>query len=176
MSIQDWEHRFGGTQLTCIVTGVEIPPGENFYSALEFVDNQYVRRQYSVAVWNDEFVARSLCWWRQRRPLPEDDNKPVMDLGAILQIFRGLGENLNREQQCFAWIITWLLVRARRLRYIDLVQEGSDTFLVVKDVKLKRLIRLRDPRLAKEEEAKLQESLETLFTVPAAAAVEMDES
>jgi hypothetical protein len=36
--------------------------------------------------------------------------------------------------------------------------------------------RIRDPHLAKEEEAKLQESLETLFTVPAAAAVEMDES
>jgi len=158
-----WELR--RAHYRCDASGAEIAPGEEFHSALAYVDGEFVRRDYALPAWEGQDPSRYLSHWRQRRPEEKPDTGPrLVDHRVLMEIFEDLKDSRERPQQCFVWLIALLLVRARKLRYVDLIQEDGATWMVVRRRTGKRaMMRIRDPVMTRDEEERVQENLTQLF-------------
>ena len=100
-------------------------PGSTFYSLLRWQGEQFQRVDISEDSWNDELIDDSISWWRQSRSEEKVDQGPQLLSPEILYgIFRDCAQAEERPRQCLAWLLAWLLVRLRFLRFIDL--ESSD--------------------------------------------------
>jgi hypothetical protein len=162
----DWESLVGHGRLQCQGTGREIAPGETYISVLRYTDGGIRREDYAEEAWSAVSSTTHLAWWRRRRPPPAAPTGPrLINHRVLSEIFHRLKDSADRSEQCFLWIITLLLVRARRLRYVDLVRDADGTYLLVREMQdgRPRGFRIRDPRLSDEETARLQEEVARLF-------------
>lgn len=161
----DWQDKVGRPQLRCVVTDQPIGPGEVFFSALRLVDGAFTRSDYSEVGWNQAGEPSDcISWWRQRRPQPraEASGPRLVSHEVLLGIFDDLRQATERPQQCFAWMIALLLVRARKLRYLGLEEEGGTTWMTVQP-KGGEALRIRDPKPDATERQRIEADLEQLF-------------
>ncbi len=163
----DWQDKVIRPTLRCHATQREIQPGEAFYSALLVTDDHFVRWDFSAEAWEEhKDQPQFISWWRLRRPPAQEDSGPrLVNNAVLLGIFNDLRESRDRRQQCFAWLLALLLMRAKRLRYRDLVHEGDEAYLLLEEKEAKLVHRVRDPRMSPDEEQQVQEDLEGIFEI-----------
>ena len=163
----DWQDKVVRPSLRCAVSGVDISPGDTFYSALLCEDQQFVRRDYSAAAWAEQDPKAFLGWWRSTRPtVKEDDGPRLVDATVLLGIFADLKDATDRPTQCFVYLLALLLMRLKRLRYLDLVHEGGDSYLLLEERDVRYVHKVRDPRMNGDESSAVEESLQTVFNMP----------
>jgi hypothetical protein len=165
----DWTDKVGRASLTCAASNEAIEPGADFYSVLRLAESGFERIDYSAGAWKPELAEGALSWWQQRRPVPEKDSKGprLVDHQVLLAVFRSLTSAEERIQRCFAWLLAWLLVRAKKLRYLDLIEENGVSWLVCQERDGdKATLRIRDPAMGPDEAALVQEQFDQLFTMP----------
>ena len=160
----DWEGKIDSPRLLCAASGTAIEPGAAFWSALLLVDGLFVRRDYSLAAWNDQPHDSFLSWWCQRAPKPNEQPKAI-DVAALLGMFHALKDASERPKQCFLFALLLFLVRARALRYRDSIRDQGQAYLLAEDKELKCIYKVRDPQMTPEEERLVQENLMTVLTV-----------
>jgi len=160
----DWQDKVERGRLVCQESGHAITPGEYYVSALFFDGNRFFRQDYADEVWNAAIGASAISWWRHRRPAPHKDQGPrLVNLGLLLAIFNDIKDARDRHQQCFAWLLGLLLMRRKRLRYLDLVKEGERTFLLLEERDAKVVHKIADPQMTSDEEEAVRENLAEIF-------------
>jgi hypothetical protein len=98
----------------CAVSGRELAPGEEFFSALVMRDGQAARVDYALEVWSGP-PEGAVGWWKSRLPLPEEKPKKTWAPAELmLDLFDRLGEMPDRADARF--VLALLLVRRRVLR------------------------------------------------------------
>ena len=164
----DWEDKLARASLCCHRSQQPIVPGEDFYSSLALVDGAFVRQDYRAEHWTPADADASLGWWRHRLPVAIGQQGPRMvNHATLLGIFRGLSASTRRPEQCFAWMLALLLVRAKKLRYISLERGEDATWMLVEDRERREGLRIRDPRMGRDEEQRVLENLSAVFEMPA---------
>lgn len=157
----DWQEKVARSRLVCSKTGQVIVPGEVFFSGLRLIDNRFVRLDFAGPAWQSEDPRTFLSWWRQERPRQENDPKALrVNHAVLLGIFKDLRTSMERRQQCFVWILVLLLVRARKLR---LLQVEAGVALVVEDKAENLVHRIRDPQMSPAEEVEVTANLEEVM-------------
>ena len=163
----DWQDKVERPHLVCAASGEPIPPGSTFVSALRFSHGRFERLDYRSEAWDPDAVTDLVSWWRQKRPEPKAETGPrLVNAAVLLAIWADLRESTERTQQCFAWLLTLLLTRSKKLRYLDLVHEGEDSFLVVEERGTRTAYRVRDPKMDEDESQRVERNLEEVFTLP----------
>lgn len=167
----DWQDKVERPHLVCAGSGQPIAPGAAFVSALRFRADRFERLDFLPEAWDQGAVDGLISWWKQRRPEPKEESGPrLVNAAVLLAIWADLRESTERTQQCFAWLLTLLLTRSKKLRYLDLVHEDGESYLVVEERGTKLAYRVRDPKMEAEEERRVEQNLADVFTVPADAA------
>jgi hypothetical protein len=165
----DWEGKVEAAKLTCAGSGETLLPGTSFFSALRFKDGQFSRLDYAPAAWVAVDQAEFISWWRQKTP--DQDANPVrtIDREALVHIFAALKGSTERPKQCFLFVVALFLVRVRKLRYLDTVRDGQQSFLLVEDRGQHLIHRIRDPGMTKDEERAVQDNLMEVIELGASA-------
>lgn len=101
---------------TCAATSRTLQPGEVYFSVLDFVENDLLRRDYSVEAWQGPPEA-CVGWWRSRLPIKGDTQPRLAPTDVMLNLFESL-ENRPAEFE-FRYLLGLLLVRRRTLRRDD---------------------------------------------------------
>lgn len=96
----------------CAESGNSLRPGEVYFSVLEVVDAQTVRRDYSTDAWQGP-PETNIAWWRSRVPAKEEKPK-LAPADVMLNLFASLAE--KPEEQKFRYVLGLLLIRRRLLR------------------------------------------------------------
>lgn len=164
----DWEDKLTRVSLICHRSGQPIVPGEDFYSSLAVAQDGFVRHDYRAEHWTPADAQASLGWWRHRLPLAEEQQGPrLINHATLLTLFHGLTASTRRPEQCFAWLLALLLVRAKKLRYLGLERTGQTAWMLVEDRERSEALRIRDPRMDATEELRVLENLSAVFELPA---------
>ncbi|TVR46853.1 MAG: hypothetical protein EA402_02170 [Planctomycetota bacterium] len=176
----DWEHLVARPHLVCTVCGEPIPPGEVFYSLLRWQDGQFQRLDILAPHWDPALAEQAISWWRQQRPAALVEQGPrLLSPDILFTIFKDCARSQERPRACLAWLLAWLLVRLRFLRFVDLEKgaDGQGDCLVVqtKVAQGKQVLRLRDPQMVPAEEELLQEQVDQLFSAAGAAVADSED-
>jgi hypothetical protein len=167
----DWDHLLSRPQMVCALTGEAIAPGSTFYSLLRWQGSHFQRVDISEGSWNEDLINGCVSWWRQSRAEEKEAEGPQLLNPEILYgIFRDCAKSEERPRQCLAWLLAWLLVRLRFLRFIDLetfkeIDSPDRLHVQTKVSRGKERLRLRDPQMNKEEESLVQAQIDDLFTM-----------
>lgn len=157
----DWQDKVDRPRLECVVTGTPIPPGATYFSALRWAGDHFDRVDVSDEAWDEMDTSSLVSWWRHRRPdANAGDDARRVDHAVLLGIFHDLKDSTDRHQQCFAWMLALLLVRAKKLRYLDLdTTTDGEAWMLVDDKQQGVAHRIRDPRMTEAEELAVQTNL-----------------
>jgi len=156
----DWDGKVENPKLVCAVSQEPIAAGATFWSALTFVDGHFLRTDYSETAWTQVDRGGLISWWRQRAPTPDGTEAKPIDIEALFGIFHALKDETDRAKQCFAYVVLLFLVRARKLRFKEVIHEADGSSqILVEDKQLKCLYRVRDPGLSADEERTVQANL-----------------
>jgi hypothetical protein len=156
----DWEGKIVATHLTCSVSGRALQPAEVFFSALVVKDGLFQRLDFASDVWPAQDHAGLLSWWRQKVPQPGNERKPFkLNAATLAQIFANLKDARTRSQQCLAYVVALALVRARKLHFLEVRDDGDHQVLLVQDRAAGVVHRIRDPKLGQDEEAHVLHNL-----------------
>jgi len=97
----------------CAVSGRELAPGEEFYTALVVEGAELRRMDFSSEAWPGP-PDRSLGWWKSRVPLPDARRPRMAPNEVLLEMFINL-EGVAEKQE-MRMVLGLLLVRRRVLR------------------------------------------------------------
>lgn len=167
----DWQDKVSRSRLVCHSSERAIAPGERFYSTLVYRDGAFARLDFCEEVWQAAGPPEdALSWWRQQREDAQPDQGPrIVNHRILLAIFHDLKDSTSRPQQCFAWLLALLLTRARKLRYLDLLHDDGEDYLLVEERGERVAHKIRDPHMSAEEETRVQDDLQQVFTMPASS-------
>lgn len=164
----DWQDKVERGKLICNRSQQNIEPGSYYYSRLLFIENRFVREDFTEEAWLPEDAEHALSWWHHRRPQANADNGPrIVNSQVLIQIFADIKDTMDRGQQCFAWLLGLLLMRMKKLRYLGIETEGDGTVLLLEHKAHKVVYRVRDPEMSAKEEERVQNDLSDVFDMPA---------
>lgn len=121
----------------CAVGGETLSPGTPIVAALCEPDADaeasdalpgigLVRRDYSLAAWNDAAVPREVvCHWRSTVPEPTTAPRGL-DESVLLELLERLAERDDAAQAPLRLVVALVLLRRRRLRLVDRVGQGDE--------------------------------------------------
>ena len=164
----NWQENVHRPFLISAKSGEAIQPGSTFYSALLFHNAEFVRKDYLESEWNEVDQDEILSWWKQHLPEVKDEHKQQMlNATILLGIFHDMKESTSRHEQCFLFTLALLLMRLKKLRYLDLVHEEDDDIIIMQDRSDKSCYRIRDPKMNEAEEEIVKNNLQKIFTMEA---------
>lgn len=168
--MMDWDGKVGRHSFVCAVDGQRIGPGEDYYAALNRVEEGFELRDVRAVNWQDYDRSATISWWRQTIPERRDE-APTIDAAVLLEIFDDVSDTTDRLQQCFAFALALLLVRLKKLRFVELKHEDAGAWLYLTR-KGGAALRILDPQLSSDEETYVQETIQELIAPQAAAVAE----
>lgn len=141
----------------CVVTGKELKPGEKFFTALVEENHQFVRRDYSIEAWQGPPV-EAFSFWMGHVPR-ETDARPQIDEELLLDCFLRLeGQNEPRKVN-FRYVVALLLMRQKRLKFVDAKISRGQEILVVQNARDKKRYEVINPQLSEPEIDNVQEEV-----------------
>lgn len=142
----------------CEVTGRELKPGERFYTALLEEGDHFVRKDYGSESWQGP-PSGAFSFWSGKVPQPEDAHKPRFDDDLLEECFHRLEGQTEPSKLNFRYVIALLLMRRKRLRFDQIVKDGSEERICVTCASNGEKYQLVNPRLGDEEMARVQEEV-----------------
>jgi hypothetical protein len=150
----DWEGKVQTSHFACADCARQLLPGELFFSALiAGGDLGFQRLDYASEHWEGQDHARFISWWRQKVPQPGQERKALkLNVETLGQVFTHLKDSRSRAEQCLAYVVALALVRARKLHFIEVIQENASPLLVIEDRHRRLVHRIRDPGMSDAEQ------------------------
>ena len=97
----------------CAATDREFEPGETFYSVLEVVEAEIVRKDYAADAWTGP-PESSLGWWKSQMPAPHAKRQNWAPNDVMLDLFERWADDPARAD--IRYVLALLLIRRRVFR------------------------------------------------------------
>lgn len=110
----------------CTGTGEEFSVGQEYFAALVAIDEGFVRQDFSVVYWSEN-KPEVYCFWKTKMIDPELKKKLFIDDEMLMSFFERLGEETDKEKVNFRFVLTLVLMRKRKLKYLsDAIRDGRE--------------------------------------------------
>ena len=120
----DWEIR--KTLGQCSGTSEEFAVGQEYFAALVETEEGFQRHDFSVEYWQEHKPA-VYCFWKTKMADPEHKKKLFIDDEMLMSFFERLGEETDKEKVNFRFVLTLVLMRKRKLKYLsDAIRDGNE--------------------------------------------------
>lgn len=139
----------------CVATGRELQAGERYYTALLEEGDQFVRQDYSKEAWQGP-PPGAFSFWMGNVPPPDQALKPRFDDDLLEECFQRLEGQLEPSRVNFRYVVALLLIRRKRLRFEQTVEENGVEKLEVSDIRTGDRILVVNPQLTDEQIADVQ--------------------
>lgn len=100
----------------CCGTGRKIEYGEEYFAALVETEEGLQRRDFCADYWQEK-EPQVYCYWKTKRPHPDQKKHIFVDDEMLMAFFQRLAEETDREKINFRFVLTLILMRKRRLKY-----------------------------------------------------------
>lgn len=158
------EYSFSGVAETCGPCEKAFEAEENLFSALRRENERYVRLDICASCWEKQQKESLLCFWKRKARIRE--TQPTVDGSVVFDIFQKLDGARERHDQNFRYILGLLLMRRKRLKFLDVEKTEDGEFLVLEDRRLQDVkYRLLDPGLSEEEMQHAKDEVGKLFSM-----------
>ena len=158
------EYSFSGVAETCGPCQKAFEAEESLFSALGRNDEGYVRLDICASCWEKQPKEELLCFWKRMARIKE--SQPTVDGSVVFAIFQKLDGSQERHDQNFRYILGLLLMRRKRLKFLDVERTEDGEFLVLEDRRLQDVrYRLLDPGLSEEEMQHAKDEVGKLFAM-----------
>ena len=147
---------------TCARTGRDLQPGEPFFSVLYDRQGQWVREDVSREAWTGP-PPEAFSFWLARMPEPGQTKKQTLDDDLLASCFHRLNPGDDPKQLAFRYVLALLLMRRKKFRFEEMRKDGDQEWLLVRDLKQKKVHQILDPHLNEPRMAEVQEELESLL-------------
>lgn len=142
----------------CSITGRELLPGERYYTALMEEGEHFLRKDFSQEVWQGP-PGEAFSFWTGKVPPPEDSRKPRFDDELLEECFHRLESQLEPAKINFRYVVALLLVRRKRFKFEQTLQEAGLEYLVVRCGRTGQRYQVINPRLSDDEMGQVQEEV-----------------
>ncbi|MFW5845034.1 MAG: hypothetical protein ACOCXJ_02290 [Planctomycetota bacterium] len=159
----DWTDKIGRSSLVCAHSGEPIPPGSTLCSALQFQGDHFQRLDFHEEHWPAVDHSRFVSWWLHRLPPAKATSTSTLNVEQLLQIFLDIADTRRRPQQCLAYCLALLLMRAKKLRFLGMDESASEPRLLYENRSDRSCYRLRDPHMNETELERVQAELTDLI-------------
>ncbi|MCS6970123.1 MAG: hypothetical protein RMM29_04685 [Planctomycetota bacterium] len=155
----DWEGKVGAPSGRCALSGRPLRAGEVVYSVLVQRDGQWQRLDIAAEAWPHYERHEVLSWWRRTvPPAPPPPPRLRLDADALERIVDDLAERPDDDCLALRYVAALCLVRCRRWSLLGSEREAEGRWLRLR-TREGRELRLREPALAAEQEARLTAQL-----------------
>lgn len=142
----------------CAATGRDMRPGEKYYSVLLDQDGRFVRQDYSSDAWHGP-PAGAFSFWMGRVLAADEKQKPRFDDDLLLDCFNRLEGQTAGPQVNFRYVLALLLMRRKRLKFEETVNQDGAEHLGLKCVRTGNKYLVLNPQLSEEEMVQVQEEV-----------------
>lgn len=162
----NWQDNVHKPYLISHLSEEKIDQGETFYSTLHMENGEFVRHDYKESEWDAVDKELIISWWKQTLPEKEhDERQQLLNAAVLLGIFNDLKESNSRHQQCFLYYLGLLLMRLKKLRFLDIIHDQDTDYILLQDRSDKKCYKIRDPQMTDEEEQLVANNFESIFSV-----------
>ena len=152
------EYQIESNTRRCSISGRELKTGERFYSVLLEQSGKFQRRDYSSEVWHGP-PEGTFSFWSGRIPETDQPRLPAINEDTLMECFERLKTNNEPDRIRFRYVVTLLLMRRKRLRFEEVVNEGGQNVLSVRCSRTGEVYRVVDPRMTDEEMTAVQDEV-----------------
>jgi len=153
-----YDYQIQANTRRCAVTGLELKPGERYYSVLIDEGTTLMRQDYSLASWQGP-PEGAFSFWQGKLPEGTAPRRPPIDDEILMECFGRLEGDLEPARLSFRYVLTLLLVRRKRLRLEDVRQEGGQEVLCLRDARSGARHQVIDPALPDDELEAVQDDV-----------------
>jgi len=146
--MEEWS--ISKTQGQCFGTGKVIEPGREYFSALVQTDEGLQRRDFCAEYWQAN-KPEVFCFWKTRRPLPDEKKKIFVDDEMLMAFFDRLADQTDPERVNFRFVLALILMRKRKLKYDSSRNDLGREIWRLKVVGEDSFVDVIDPHLSEEQ-------------------------
>lgn len=158
------EYSFKGVGEICGPCRKVFDEEDNLFSALSRQEEEYVRLDFCATCWEKQPRDGFLCFWKRKPRVKE--TQPTVDGSVVFDIFQKLDGAQDRHDRNFRYILGLLLMRRKRLKFLDVERTEQGEFLVLEDRRLEDVkYKLLDPGLSEEEMQRAKDEVGKLFSM-----------
>ena len=147
-----------GLGKVCGVTGRVLSAGDPFRTALFEEKGQLLRRDYAPEAW-DGAPPGCIAFWQGRVPRQGSKSPTAIPDEVLFDCFLHMGEPAEPERQKLRYVLALLLMRRRKLRFVDATVEGGSEVMLLRGGKGAESYRVIDPKLTAVELETVQDDL-----------------
>ncbi len=149
---------------TCGVCRKTFGKEEDLFSGLSRQQEKFERLDFCDSCWQAVDKGTLFCFWKRKPRIKE--TQPTVDGNVVFDIFQRLESSDERHDRNFRYILALLLMRRKRLKFLDVERAEHGEFLVLEDRQLDGVkYRLLDPGMSEEEMQKAKDEVDKLFSV-----------
>jgi hypothetical protein len=158
----DWE--INKTLGKCWGTEEEFAVGEDYYAGLVETSEGFERRDYSVGYWDANKPA-TYCFWKTKMTDPQEKKQLFIDDDMLLAFFERLAEERDPEKLNFRFVLTLVLMRKRKLKYMHQVIEGGKEIWHMRIAGEGRMVTVVNPELTEDKIEELSSQIGQILQV-----------
>ena len=110
----------------CVVSGVALEEGEDYYVVLFEEGETFRRADYSVAAWTGP-PEGNFCYFKSKIPPRKEKKRLLVDDDLLINFFLRLADTTEAPRLRFRFVLGLILMRKRLLRYEQTIHEAGET-------------------------------------------------
>ena len=173
-------YEIGRNSRRCCVSGKELEPGDEFYSALIDTVTGLQRCDYAPEHWTGP-PENVFGFWRGRLPIEAaQETREPPSLDAMLELFEQFADAASAEDSAgsrkpaLCYVLALLLIRRKALKLNSIAREDEVEYLVVSRPRTTIEYRVPDPQLPEERIHEVEQELTRLLESVGAPAPDVD--
>jgi hypothetical protein len=143
---------------TCHVSGLELKPGEKYFTALFDQRPGFVRKDYAAEAWPGP-PEGAIAFWSGTVPAPEAKPRLRIDDDLLLDCFLRLEGRHDPAEVNFRYVVALLLMRRKRFRFEKTRLVDGHEVLFLKEARGSSTHQVVNPRLTEEAMLQVQEEV-----------------
>jgi len=159
----DWNIR--ETSLHCAACGREFQEGQDIHSTLLETQTSFERRDHCAACWAAVDPKIVFSQWRTLMPRHETPVGKRVNAQIVLDFFRKLEGEQERQKLCFRYVLGLMLTRKKIMKFGGVIRGEDGEELLLTDARTGVAYRVRDPILNQQEIAGITEEVGKLLNI-----------
>lgn len=148
----------------CWGTDEEFVVGQDYYAALMETEEGFERRDYSVGYWQ-EHKPEAYCFWKTKMGDPEEKKQLFIDDEMLMAFFERLAEETDEEKLNFRFVLTLVLMRKRKLKYMHHVMADGKEVWHMRVAGEGRMVTVVNPELTEDKIEELSSQIGQIMQV-----------
>jgi len=153
----------------CCACGKEFEEGELYFSALFDTGEGFDRKDHCPTCWETAGAQKqAFSFWKTHAPTKQEDRKLFVDNDLLFDFFLRLSEEKGQQpdhKTKFRYILALILMRKRKLRFVDVVRDNAAEHLILRCPKEDRRFKVLDPGLTEEEADTVKDDLSQILSI-----------